>query len=192
MVCNNLRDTGLHTEMVDPFDDYRVMAGQGTIAIEFLEQIPDLDVLLVAVGGGGLCSGIVTAAKKIKPNIKVYCVEPEGKNLQHSLDSNTRLWDPDAGPVKTIADGIRVLRIGKKCFPPISEKCEKKVLTVHSLDSNTRLWDPDAGPVKTIADGIRVLRIGKKCFPPISEKCEKKVLTVVSFITINLESLSFL
>ncbi|KAK6105270.1 Pyridoxal-phosphate dependent enzyme family protein [Brugia pahangi] len=131
MVCNNLRDTGLHTEMVDPFDDYRVMAGQGTIAIEFLEQIPDLDALLVAVGGGGLCSGIVIAAKKIKPTIKVYCVEPEGKNLQHSLDSSVRSWDPDAGPVKTIADGIRVLRIGKKCFPPIFEKCERKVLTVN-------------------------------------------------------------
>lgn len=65
--------------------------------------------------------------------VSVYCVEPEGKDLQHSFDSNKRSWDPNAGPVKTIADGIRVLRIGKKCFPPISEKCEKRVLTVVSF-----------------------------------------------------------
>uniref|UniRef100_A0A183DLD8 PALP domain-containing protein n=1 Tax=Gongylonema pulchrum TaxID=637853 RepID=A0A183DLD8_9BILA len=97
---------------------------------------------LVAVGGGGLCSGIVVAAKKIKPAIKgscflkpaikVYCVEPEGKNLQQSFDASKRSWDPDAGPVKTIADGIRVLRIGEKCFSPILEQCEKQVFTVVS------------------------------------------------------------
>ncbi|CAG9529627.1 unnamed protein product [Cercopithifilaria johnstoni] len=131
MVCKNFRDNGEDIEMVDSHDDYRVMAGQGTIAIEFLEEIPHLDALLVAVGGGGLCSGIAVAAKKIKPDIKVYCVEPEGKNLQRSIDSNKRLWDPNADPVKTIADGIRVLRIGEKCFPSIYEKCEKKVLTVN-------------------------------------------------------------
>ncbi|KAM3721815.1 putative serine racemase [Dirofilaria immitis] len=131
MTCENLLNKGQNIEMVHPFDDYRVMAGQGTIAVEFLEQVPDLDALLVAVGGGGLCSGIVVAAKKIKPTIKVYCIEPEGKDLQYSLNSNKRAWDPNAGPVKTIADGIRILRIGEKCFSPISEKCEKKVLTVN-------------------------------------------------------------
>uniref|UniRef100_A0A2K6VTQ1 L-serine ammonia-lyase n=1 Tax=Onchocerca volvulus TaxID=6282 RepID=A0A2K6VTQ1_ONCVO len=134
VVCKNLCDKGQNIEMVHPFDDYRVMAGQGTIAVEFMEQIPDLDALLVAVGGGGLCSGIVVAAKNIKPTIKVYCVEPEGKELQHSFDSNKRAWDPDAGPVNTIADGIRVLRVGEKCFPHITEKCEKKILTVNDDD----------------------------------------------------------
>lgn len=62
----------------------------------------------------------------------VYCVEPEGKNLQQSFDSSKRSWDPEAGPVKTIADGIRVLRIGEKCFSSILEKCEKNVFTVVS------------------------------------------------------------
>ncbi|VBB35037.1 unnamed protein product [Acanthocheilonema viteae] len=131
MLCKKLCDGGEHIEMIDSHDDYRVMAGQGTIAMEFLEEIPDLDTLLVAVGGGGLCSGIVVAAKKIKPDIKVYCVEPEGKNFQHSFDAGERLWDQNADPVKTIADGIRVLAIGEKCFPPICEKCEKKILTVN-------------------------------------------------------------
>uniref|UniRef100_A0A915Q6G3 L-serine ammonia-lyase n=1 Tax=Setaria digitata TaxID=48799 RepID=A0A915Q6G3_9BILA len=134
MVCENLRSGDRHIERVDPFDDYRVMAGQGTVALELLEQVPDLDALLVAVGGGGLCSGIVVAAKEIKPNIKVFCVEPEGKNLQQSFDSFKRMWDSDADPVKTIADGIRVLRIGEKCFSPISEKCEKKVFTVQVVE----------------------------------------------------------
>uniref|UniRef100_A0A158Q6Q5 L-serine ammonia-lyase n=1 Tax=Elaeophora elaphi TaxID=1147741 RepID=A0A158Q6Q5_9BILA len=134
VVCKNVRDNDKNIEMVHSFDDHRVMAGQGTIAIEFLEQIPDLDALLVAIGGGGLCSGIVVAAKKIKPSIKVYCVEPEGKDLQHSFDSNARLWDANAGPIKTIADGIRILRVGEKCFSSICEKCEKKVLTVQAIE----------------------------------------------------------
>ncbi|VDK84795.1 unnamed protein product [Litomosoides sigmodontis] len=131
VVCKSLRDKDERIEMVDPYDDHRVMAGQGTIAIEFLEEIPDLDALLVAVGGGGMCSGIVVAAKQIKPLIKVYCVEPEGKDLQHSFDSSSRLWDPNADPLETVADGIRVLRVGIKCFPYICEKCEKKILTVN-------------------------------------------------------------
>ncbi|VDN06763.1 unnamed protein product [Thelazia callipaeda] len=129
IVCANLCND--QVDLVDPYNDYRVMAGQGTIGIEFLEQVPDLDILLLSVGGGGFCSGIVVAAKKIKPNIKVYCVEPEGKNLQYSLLQRERSWDSDAAPVKTIADGIRVLRIGEKCFPPILELCENKVLTVN-------------------------------------------------------------
>lgn len=63
----------------------------------------------------------------------MYCVEPEGKDLQHSLDSCKRLWDSNSEPIDTIADGIRVLRVGEKCFTPIYEKCEKKVLTVVSF-----------------------------------------------------------
>lgn len=61
---------------VHPYDNIDVISGQGTIAIEFLEQVNDLDVIIVPLGGGGLCSGITIAAKSIKPNIKIIGAEP--------------------------------------------------------------------------------------------------------------------
>uniref|UniRef100_A0A915AD31 Serine racemase n=2 Tax=Parascaris univalens TaxID=6257 RepID=A0A915AD31_PARUN len=117
-------------EFVDPYDDYRVMAGQGTVAMEFLEQVPHLDAMLIPVGGGGLVSGMAVAVAELDPKIKIFCVEPEGKRLEDSLKSGERLWDQNAGPVDTIADGIRVLRVGTKCFPEVVRCCEKTVLTV--------------------------------------------------------------
>lgn len=72
---------------VHPFDDIDVIAGQGTIALEVLEEHPDTDILLVPVGGGGLISGIAFAAKQVKPDIKVYGVEPVGaRAMQLSLE----------------------------------------------------------------------------------------------------------
>ncbi|VDM41360.1 unnamed protein product [Toxocara canis] len=118
-------------EFIDPHDDHRVMAGQGTIAMEFLEQVPDLDAVLIPVGGGGLISGMAVAIATLSPKTKIFCVEPEGKQLEKSLKAGERLWDEGAGPVDTVADGIRVLRIGAKCFPEMKRCCESTVLTVN-------------------------------------------------------------
>uniref|UniRef100_A0A914RZ97 Tryptophan synthase beta chain-like PALP domain-containing protein n=1 Tax=Parascaris equorum TaxID=6256 RepID=A0A914RZ97_PAREQ len=108
----------------DPSERY------GTVAMEFLEQVPHLDAMLIPVGGGGLVSGMAVAVAELDPKIKIFCVEPEGKRLEDSLKSGERLWDQNAGPVDTIADGIRVLRVGTKCFPEVVRCCEKTVLTV--------------------------------------------------------------
>lgn len=69
---------------VHPFADPAVMAGQGTIALEILEEIPDLDTLIVAIGGGGLIAGMAVAAKAIKPNLKIIGVEPTGAPTLHA------------------------------------------------------------------------------------------------------------
>ena len=93
---------------VHPFNDFDVMAGQGTIAIEMLEDAPDLDVLPVPVGGGGLISGVATAAKHLKPAISVLGVEPASFP---SLTARMRgIGIPDAG--HTIAEGIAVKQVG--------------------------------------------------------------------------------
>ena len=63
---------------IHPFDDEDIIEGQGTIALEILEELPDTDVILVPIGGGGLIAGIACAAKQINPNVKIYGVEPEG------------------------------------------------------------------------------------------------------------------
>ncbi len=91
---------------VHPFEDEKVMAGQGTVAIEMLEEIADLDVIIVPVGGGGLISGIAVAAKAIKPDIRIIGIASAGAPaMKHSYDAGTPI---DSRSVRTIADGIAV------------------------------------------------------------------------------------
>ena len=94
---------------VHPYDDLRVIAGQGTIALEMLEATPHLDAILVPVGGGGLISGIATAAKAINPKIQIFGVESSHFDSMHA---HIHGLTPSFGPV-TIADGIAVKKPGK-------------------------------------------------------------------------------
>ena len=96
--------------VVHPFDDYHVMAGQGTIALELLEDVPDLNVIIVPVGGGGLIAGIATAAKAINPDIQIIGVQSE------RFPSLYRAFhDEDYVPQgSTLAEGIAVKTIGEK------------------------------------------------------------------------------
>jgi threonine dehydratase len=88
---------------IHPYDDDRVMAGQGTVALELLEQAPDLDLLLVCVGGGGLIAGCATAAAGVVPDARVVGVEPEaGDDTRRSLAAGERVRIPVP---RTIADG---------------------------------------------------------------------------------------
>ena len=90
---------------IHPYDDARVIAGQGTIALELLEEIADLDWLLLPVGGGGLASGVAVAAKAMRPGIRLIGVEPSGADdAQRSLASGVLAPPPQAA---TIADGLR-------------------------------------------------------------------------------------
>uniref|UniRef100_A0A7E4ZTI9 Serine racemase n=1 Tax=Panagrellus redivivus TaxID=6233 RepID=A0A7E4ZTI9_PANRE len=119
--------------IVDPHDDWDVMEGQGTIAIEMFEQIDGLDAVVLAVGGGGLLGGVAQWFSERHPEVAVFAVEPEGKDLRKSVKAGTRLWDSGA-PVDTIADGIRVLPIGEKCFEVVKTLPESAVLTVNDSD----------------------------------------------------------
>ncbi len=75
--------------------------GQGTIAVELLEQVHDLDAILVPVSGGGLISGIALYAKRINPNIRIFACVPEGKMLEECLTEEKRLWPEPAQMLKT-------------------------------------------------------------------------------------------
>lgn len=114
--------------LIHPFDDERVMAGQGTQALELLEQVPDLDAVLVAVGGGGLIAGIATVIKTLRPECMVIGVEPETANdAQQSLQQGIRVQLLNAP--KTVADGVRTLLIGEKTFP-IMQNFVDEIVTV--------------------------------------------------------------
>ncbi|MEM1346935.1 MAG: threonine ammonia-lyase [Myxococcota bacterium] len=94
-----------------PFNDRAVIAGQGTIGLELLEQYPYLDAVLVAIGGGGLISGVAAAIKETNPKIKVIGVEPEGVN---SMAQAVAAGEPvDIDGTQTLADGVAVRKVGE-------------------------------------------------------------------------------
>ena len=116
---------------VHPFDDEDVMEGQGTIALEILEELPDADYILVPIGGGGLISGIACAAKLMNPSVKIVGVEPEGAASALAAiedDEIVRLSE-----VNTIADGTAVKEIGAKTFEYI-KKYVDEIITVNDYE----------------------------------------------------------
>ena len=130
----NLFEAGQHARMlaernnlvfVHPYEDPLIIAGQGTVGVEMLQQVPDLDVLVVPVGGGGLISGIATAAKAIKPRIQLYGVESANYPSMHQhLTKQPIVCGGD-----TIAEGIAVKDVGKIALG-IIQKLVEEVLVV--------------------------------------------------------------
>jgi threonine dehydratase len=111
-------------QLIHPFNDYRVMAGQGTAALELMEEHPQIDLVLCPIGGGGLISGTATAAKGLKPGVRVIGVEPSGADdAYRSFKSG--VIEPMAAP-RTIADGLRG-SLGDKTFAEIREKVDDVV-----------------------------------------------------------------
>jgi threonine dehydratase len=114
-------------ELVKPYDDPLVMAGQGTAALELLADVPHLDVLVVPVGGGGLIAGCATAAKALRPGIRVVGVEPEaGDDTRRSLEAGRRI--PMAVP-RTIADGLQATEPGELTFE-VNQRLVDEIVTV--------------------------------------------------------------
>ena len=130
-----LRDEKGYT-FVHPFDDEDVIAGQGTIGLELLEQLPELDAVIVPIGGGGLISGVAFAIKHLNPNVKIYGVQASGApSMLNSIEHNKI---ERMGFVRTIADGIAVKEPGEHTF----EYCRKyvdEIVTVNDDEISTAI-----------------------------------------------------
>lgn len=113
--------------MVPPYDDFLILAGQGTCGLEFVEEVPDLDCLVAPCSGGGLFAGVSTAAKALNSRIRCFPVEPDtADDTRQSFLKGERVTIP---PPPTIADGLRVQSPGTLTFP-ILQKTAEDVLTV--------------------------------------------------------------
>ena len=123
--CEICEETG--AEFIHPFDDEDVMAGQGTIALEILRDLPGVDMIFVPAGGGGLISGVAACAKQINPRIQIIGVQAEGAPaIANSFRTGERI---PSDTVHTIADGIAVKTPGEKTFEYI-KKYVDRVVTV--------------------------------------------------------------
>lgn len=131
---------------IPPFDDKDVIAGQGTLGKELLQQLPDADVVFVPVGGGGLLAGVAAYLKQLKPTIKIVGVEAEDSAcLTAALAEGKPVDLPQVG---LFADGVAVKRIGEETFPLIRAFCDK-VITVSN--------DEICGAIKEIFEHTRVI-----------------------------------
>jgi threonine dehydratase len=111
--------------LVHPYDDPFVMAGQGTVGIEMIEDVPEADIVLVQVGGGGLISGIATAVKGMRPDARVIAVEPERSPALHE---SLKAGKPVTVEAKSIADGLNGPYAGANCVRVCTELGVESVL----------------------------------------------------------------
>ena len=158
---------------VHPFNDEEVLYGQGTIALEILEKLPETDIIIVPIGGGGLISGIACAAKIMKPEIKIIGVEPEGAaSAYESIKENKIVELKEAN---TIADGTAVKKIGELNFEYI-KKYVDEIITVSDyelMEAFLLLVEKH----KIIAENSGILSVA--ALKKLKEK-NKKVVSVIS------------
>ena len=158
---------------VHPFNDEDVLDGQGTIALEILEELPETDIILVPIGGGGLISGIACAAKILKPEIKIIGVEPEGAASAYEAIKENKVVE--LKEANTIADGTAVKKIGDLNFEYI-KKYVDEIITVSDyelMEAFLLLVEKH----KIIAENSGILSIAAT--KKLKEK-DKKVVSVIS------------
>ena len=180
----DLRDEKGYT-FIHPFDDDKVISGQGTIGLEIADQLPDADAVIVPIGGGGLISGVAFAIKQLNPNIKVYGVQAAGApSMFNSIHDGKIECLPS---VSTIADGIAVKEPGAITF----DTCQKYV------DEIVTVTDDEISAAilaliekqKMIAEGAGAVSVAAAMFNKVPVK-GKKVVCVVSGGNIDVTILS--
>ena len=172
--------------LVHAFDDPDIIAGQGTIGLEVLEQLPDLDVMVVPVGGGGLISGIATAIRETRPDVRVIGVESERMAAMKASLVAGKVQPLQ--PANTIADGISVARVGQQTLPIVSRYVEE-IVTVDEEQiayAIMTLLERE----KTLAEGAGAVAFAALSNNRIADIKGKKVVALISGGNIDMTMLS--
>ncbi|MBP3407724.1 MAG: threonine ammonia-lyase [Bacteroidaceae bacterium] len=169
-----LRDEKGYT-FIHPFDDEDVIAGQGTIGLELIDQMKDVDAVIVPIGGGGLISGVAFAIKSLNPNIKVYGVQAAGAPSMKNSVEHKHIERLDA--VSTIADGIAVKQPGENTFNLCSKYVDQIVTVTDDEVSSAILTLLEKQ--KLITEGAGAVAVAAAMFNKVPIE-GKKVICVVS------------
>ena len=170
---------------IHPFDDEYVIAGQGTIGLEILDQLPDVDAVIVPVGGGGLISGVAFAIKSLNPDIKVYGVQASGAASMVTSLEHGKIECLDS--VSTIADGIKVKEPGVNTFDMCSKYVDGIVTVTDDEISSAILALIEQQ--KLISEGAGAVSVAAAMFNKVPVK-GKKVVCLVSGGNIDVTILS--
>ncbi|GAA0759557.1 threonine ammonia-lyase [Clostridium sartagoforme] len=170
---------------IHPFNDINVIYGQGTIALEILEEIQDVDVILCPIGGGGLISGISLAAKEINPKIKIIGVQAEGANAMEQSFKNGTLVSLNS--VNTIADGIAVKNPGDLTYKIIQEYVDDIITVSDKEIAEAFLILCEKHKLLAEASGVASLAALKK----LNMK-DKKIVPIISGGNIDMITISSL
>ncbi len=173
---------------VHPFEDDDVIAGQGTIALEILAKEPDIDTIVVPVGGGGLISGIAIAAKALKPSIRIIGVSAKGAPAMYeSFQAHTTI---DSTSVKTIADGIAVRDTSPKMLGLISEFVDEMIQVDDEECASAILLLMERH--KIVVEGAGAVGVAAIMHDKITTKKGEKIATVLSGGNIDVNTLSLI
>ncbi len=172
--------------MVHPFDDEDVIAGQGTIGLELLEQLPELDAVVVPIGGGGIISGIAVAVKTMKPAVRVVGVEASAAaSAKASREAQGIVAIESA---ETLADGIAVKRIGERTFPLV-EKYVDDIVAVEEEEIATAILHL-LEREKTVVEGAGAVPLAALMTGKVPVKPEERVVGVLSGGNIDVNMIS--
>jgi threonine dehydratase len=162
--------------LIHPFDDVHVIAGQGTIGLELIDQMSDVDVVVIPVGGGGMISGVGRALKQLNPNVKIVGVEPA------RIPSMAKAClEGDMGPlpaVTTIADGINVRKVGKITFELCKEVVDQWVGVTEEEMYKAILFLLEGE--KTVAEGAGCAGIAALLSGKVEDIAGKRVAVIIS------------